>query len=126
MALSAIKAWLMILCQGLIVAVVVGMIVLRTFSGFSLFLALFGLLFALSYNNSLFHGVTGSVQRSTRMAVHEGLLTAGVVCGSSIGGILYQTGDFGRVFLFGCIVVAAGALAQAFLVMLFRSRSLPQ
>jgi len=120
------KAWLMILCQGLIVAVVVVMIALRTFTGFSLFLALFGILFALSYNNSLFHGVTGSVRRSTRMAVHEGLLTAGVVCGSSIGGILYQTGHFGRVFLFGCIVVAAGALAQVTLVLVFRSRTLAQ
>jgi len=120
------KAWLMIICQGLIVAVVAVMIGLHTFSGFSLFLALFGLLFALSYNNSLFHGVTGSVQRSTRMAVHEGLLTAGVVCGSSIGGILYQTGQFGRVLLFACAVVAAGALAQIALVLLFRNRTLPQ
>lgn len=120
------KAWLMIICQGLIVAVVAMMIGLSRFPGFALFLALFGLLFALSYNNSLFHGVAGSLQRSTRMAVHEGLLTAGMVAGSSIGGVLYQTGQFGRVFLFGCIVVAAGAAAQIALVLVFRSRSLPQ
>jgi DHA1 family multidrug resistance protein-like MFS transporter/DHA1 family quinolone resistance protein-like MFS transporter len=111
----------------LIVAVAaVMMIGLGASRGFSLFLALFGFLFALSYNNSLFHGVSGSIQRSTRMAVHEGLLTAGVVCGSSIGGILYQTGQFGRVLLFACAVVAAGALVQITLVLLFRSRTLPQ
>ena len=116
------KAWLMILCQGLIIVVVAVMIGLVTFRGFSLCLALFGILFALSYNNSLFHGVTGSLQRSTRMAVHEGLLTAGVVFGSSIGGILYQTGQFGGVLLFGNVVVAAGAVAQIALVFVFRRR----
>jgi DHA1 family multidrug resistance protein-like MFS transporter/DHA1 family quinolone resistance protein-like MFS transporter len=116
------KGWLMILCQGVIAAVVAVMIVLRTFTGFSLILALFGLLFALSYNNSLFHGVTGSVQRSTRMAIHEGVLTAGVVFGSSIGGILYQTGQFWGVLLFGSVVVAAGAVAQIALVLILRRR----
>lgn len=116
------KGWLMILCQGVIAAVVAVMIVLRTFPGFSLFLALFGLLFALSYNNSLFHGVTGSIQRSTRMAFHEGMLTAGVVFGSSIGGILYQTGQFRGVLLFGSVVVAAGAVAQIALVLVLRRR----
>jgi len=117
------KGWLMILCQGVIAAVVAVMIVLRTFTGFSLFLALFGLLFALSYNNSLFNGVTGSVQRSTRMAIHEGVLTAGVVFGSSIGGILFQTGQFWGVLLFGSVVVAAGAVAQIALVLVLRRRS---
>jgi len=44
------------------------------------------------------------------------------VFGSSIGGILYQTGQFWGVLLFGCIVVAAGAVAQIALVLVLRRR----
>jgi MFS family permease len=119
------KSRLMVLAQGSIIAVMALMIVLRTFFGFSLAMALFGLLFALSYNNSLFHGVSGSLRRSTRMAIHEGVLTAGMVAGSAIGGILYQSGRFARVLVFGCAVLAAAASAQALLVLIFRKFSPP-
>jgi predicted MFS family arabinose efflux permease len=112
----------MILGQLLLVPVVAVMTALRSFAGFCLCLALFGLLFALSYNNSLFHGVAGSGRRSARMAVHEGLLTAGMVSGSAIGGILYRPGRFSRVALFACLVVCAGVAAQAVLALVFRRR----
>ena len=111
---------LMILGQGLIIVMVAVMAAVGTFSGFTVALALFGLLFSLSYNNSLFHGVSGSPRRSTRMAVHEGLLTAGMVVGSAIGGILYQSGPFRRVLVFGCAVVAGAAAAQTALVIISR------
>jgi MFS family permease len=117
------KSWLMILSQALIILVVGAMAALRTMPGFSVVLALFGLLFALSYDNSLFHGVSGSLRRSTRMAVHESLLTAGMIAGSAIGGILYQSGRFTRVLVFGCAVVAVAAAAQAALVLIFRKIS---
>jgi predicted MFS family arabinose efflux permease len=94
------------------------MVVLRSYSGWALVLVFFGILFALSYNNSLFHGVSGSLRRSTRMAVHEGLLTAGVVAGSAIAGILYQGGRFSRVVVFGSTVVASAAAVQVLLVLL--------
>jgi predicted MFS family arabinose efflux permease len=109
---------LMILGQAMIVAVVAVMAVAASFAGFAAVLIVFGLLFALSYNNSLFHGVSGSLHRSTRMAVHEGLLTAGMVAGSAIGGYLYQDGLFVRVLIFGCAVVAAAAAVQVLLVLL--------
>lgn len=114
------KAWVMFLGQATTVIVVALMITLHSFAGLSLMLALFGLLFALSYNNSLFHGVSGCNRRSTRMAVHEGLLTAGMVAGSAAGGMLYQNGAFPRVLVFCCIVVGIGAAAQAILGLLFR------
>jgi MFS family permease len=112
---------LMILGQGLIVAVVAVMALTRAYPAWALVLVLFGALFALSYNNSLFHGVSGSLRRSTRMAVHEGLLTAGMVSGSALAGILYQDGRFGRVVVFGCTVVAAAAAAQALLLLIRRN-----
>jgi MFS family permease len=118
------KSRLMVLGQGSIIVAVALIIFLRSFFGLSLAMALFGLLFALSYNNSLFHGVSGSLRRSTRMAVHEGLLTAGMVIGSAIGGILYQSGPFLRVLVFGCSIVAAAAAAQAALALIFRRFSM--
>ena len=116
---------LMILGQILIIPVTAAMAAVRTFPGFTVALALFGLLFALSYSNSLFHGVSGSLRRSTRMAVHEGLLTGGMVAGSAIGGILYQSGRFPGVLVFGCTVAAAASAAQAALVLIFRRFSVP-
>ena len=116
---------LMILGQILIIPVTAVMAAVRTFPGLTAALALFGLLFALSYNNSLFHGVSGSLRRSTRMAVHEGLLTGGMVAGSAIGGILYQNGRFPGVLVFGCTVAAAAAAAQAALILIFRRFSTP-
>ena len=117
------RSWLMVLCQALIIAVVAMMVALRGFPSLCPAMVLFGLLFALSYNNSLFHGVIGSRQRSTRMAVHEGLLTAGMVAGSAIGGILYQNGNFTLVLVFGCAAVAAGAAAQILLILRIRRRN---
>ena len=114
---------LMILGQGMIIAAVAVMAIASSFAGFAAVLVAFGLLFALSYNNSLFHSVSGSLRRSTRMAVHEGLLTAGMVSGSAIGGYLYQGGHFVRVVIFGCAVAAAAAAAQFALLLLLRKLS---
>ena len=55
-----------------------------------LLLLLVGVLSAQSYANSLFHGISGSRNRAARMAIHESLLSAGLICGGACGGILYQ------------------------------------
>jgi MFS family permease len=114
---------LMILGQASMIAVVGGMALAGAYPGWIAIMVLFGLLFALSYNNSLFHGVSGSLHRSTRMAVHEGLLTAGMVAGSAIAGVLYQGGRIGRVLVFACAVAAAAAAAQAAYTVIRSSRS---
>jgi len=113
---------LMIAGQAAIIPAAALLAFARSLPALSLVLAVFGALFALSYNNSLFHGVTGSIRRATRMAVHEGLLTAGMVTGSAIGGVLYQPGSFLRVVLFGCALVAAAVLAQIALASAFLRR----
>jgi DHA1 family multidrug resistance protein-like MFS transporter len=114
---------LMILGQATIGVMVAVIAVAGTFSGFAAVLIAFGLLFALSYNNSLFHSMSGSSRRSTRMAVHEGLLTAGMVSGSAISGCLYQNGRFVRVLTFGCAVLAAATVTQVVLVLLLGKSS---
>ena len=56
--------------------VILTMVVFSSPFVLALQLALMGALWALSYNNSLFHGVSGSINRTGRMAIHEALLAA--------------------------------------------------
>ena len=70
----------------------------------ALLLLVVGALTAQSYANSLFHGVSGSVRRASRMAIHEALLAAGLVGGAALGGATYQRFGMPPVYI-GCSVV---------------------
>ena len=72
-----------------------------------------GLLLALSYTYSLFHGASGSTDRPKRMAIHESLLSAGLICGSAIGGVIYQRYSMDAVYWFCSAVVLTGVLIQS-------------
>ena len=71
-----------------------------------LLLAAVGALAAHAYVNSLYHGVAGSRQRAVRMAIHEALLSAGLVVGGACGGVVFQVAGYAAVCR-----TAAGALA---------------
>jgi len=75
-------------------------------------LALIGILMSLSYFNSLFHGVSGSVNRAGRMAIHESILSAGLIIGSLFGGLLYERYTMSLVYLFCAGLVLFGAVVQ--------------
>ena len=89
------------------------MVYTRTPVLLGLILAVMGLLIALSYSNSLFHGVSGSTNRVRRMAVHEALLSAGSIIGSCAGGVLYQRYSMSAVYWVCFAIVLAGAIIQA-------------
>ena len=76
-------------------------------------LAVMGLLMALSYSSSLFHGVSGSTNRAKRTAIQEALLSAGFFSGSLIGGILYQRYSMAAVYWFCLNLVLVGVIIQA-------------
>ncbi|MGM0431428.1 MAG: MFS transporter [Spirochaetota bacterium] len=63
------------------------------------FFILFGMLFAGIYTNSIFHGAAGSLDRESRMATHEAMLTAGVIVGASLGGVMYDHTSFATLML---------------------------
>ncbi len=71
-------------------------------------LILSGMMTGHAYTNSLFHGVSGSHDRTFRMAVHEILLSTGAVAGAMLGGVVYQHGG-----LFPACLLAAGVMAVA-------------
>lgn len=53
-------------------------------------LSIFGILFAAQYSSAIFHGVSGSIYREKRMAIHEAVLTVGIILGAVGGGVIYQ------------------------------------
>ena len=71
----------------------------------AMLISLVGSFRSLSYSNSLFHGVSGSVNRTGRMAIHEALLAGGLIFGSAFGGELYQRYTMTAVYGFCAAVV---------------------
>ena len=84
----------------------------RSWFGFAAVLSLFGILFAGGYSSSIFHGVSGSINRERRMVIHESVLTLGVIAGAIGGGEIYQ--------YFGIIVAFNSAAATALLVLIIQ------
>lgn len=85
-----------------------------------LLFSLFGLIFALQYATSIFHGVSGALERERRMAIHEGALTFGVMLGSAGGGILYQFFSFRAVLLIISAAILAAGMLQIGTILLAR------
>ncbi len=84
---------------------------------FAFFFFFFGILFAFAYDQSIFHGASGSVNRSGRMIIHEVLLTVGAILGAVVGGSIYEHLSFSRVLL--VIGVTAGVLVFAEMAVAF-------
>ncbi len=88
---------------------------LRAPIAFVILLAIAGLFQALAYNNSMFYGASGALDREKRMTIHEALLTAGQILGSVAGGLLYQAGSWSMIFivLSGLFVVGIFVMARS-------------
>ncbi|NLV83991.1 MAG: MFS transporter [Spirochaetales bacterium] len=93
-------------------------------SAFGLYLFVFlcfGIFFSSVYSMSIFHGVSGSVNRSKRMLVHEILLTTGTIAGSSLGGTVYEYFGFSNVALWCTVLVAVPVVISIVRTYAFRS-----
>ncbi|MBL8992490.1 MAG: MFS transporter, partial [Spirochaetia bacterium] len=78
------------------------------------FLALLGVLIAMSYMSSIYHGVDGAPNKSARMAVHEILLTLGILLGAYAGGWLYEWRGVAAVWLGASGLLIVGLAAMVF------------
>ncbi|MBN2051140.1 MAG: MFS transporter [Spirochaetales bacterium] len=85
---------------------------LRSFTGFLLVLPFQGFILSAFYSSSVFHGAVGCPERQQRMAIHEGVLTIGVVLGSVLGGLIYQQTSIRGVFTLVMAVAGAVLLGQ--------------
>ncbi len=84
---------------------------LKSASGYALVFILYGLVFALGYELSIYHSAEGGGDRHRRMVVHEVLITLGQVFGSLTGSVLYEYFSFRTLVLF---VTAVGGLGVIF------------
>lgn len=91
------------------------MLFLRSIAAFAILFALYGFVFALSYDLSIFHGAEGAKDRHKRMVIHEVLLTIGTIIGSLVGGFVYQYFSFKSLVLtisiLSVVIVVIEALA---------------
>lgn len=65
---------------------------------------LYGAVFALSYNLSIFHSAQGDGNRHMRMVIHEVLITAGTTFGSFVGSYIYQYMSFNALVIMVSII----------------------
>jgi len=97
----------------------------RSLLAVALLLALMGLFAAHGYSNSLFHGVSGSVRRSARMALHEALLSGGAIFGAMLGGCVYDRWGMTAVYLFCAAILFASAAGQLTLIRCLKPQDCP-
>lgn len=83
-----------------------------------------GFCMALNYSNSAFHGISGSVNRAKRMAIHESLISSGLILGSSMGGLIYQKFTMQMLFILCSGFVLFGAFVQWTLYLTLVSKKL--
>ena len=91
------------------------MLFLRSVAAFAILFALYGFVFALSYDLSIFHGAEGAKDRHKRLVIHEVLITIGTIIGSLVGGFVYQYFSFKTLVLtisiLSVVIVVIEALA---------------
>lgn len=86
----------------------------------------FGVCVSISYSNSIFHGASGSRDRSGRMAIHESILAGGMVSGAAVGGGLYQAWGASPVYCVCAGLLLAGVGVQLAVWLWWRSVSRKQ
>jgi predicted MFS family arabinose efflux permease len=69
----------------------------------------------MAYMASIFHGVSGSRRRDRRMAIHETMLSCGIVSGPVLGGIAFERRGLAFVWWLCLAVMLAGGALQSLL-----------
>lgn len=116
------KLSIILTCQVVLACLFFSMNFISSSVAFAVCISLIGGIRAFSYSSSLFHGISGSINRANRIAIHEVLLNSGLVFGSFMGGLIYQTFSMTVVFYFCSSIAMLGALLQAGLYFLLRGK----
>jgi len=110
------RAWQMVSSMLILALLALGMKIFPGTIPTGFFLAGVGMMLATTYANSLFHGTSGSKNRTSRAAINEALLALGQACGAFFGGIIYDTYSMAGVYNFLIFCLLCGATVQIFLV----------
>ncbi|MGD1822438.1 MAG: MFS transporter [Pleomorphochaeta sp.] len=100
------KSFYIIACQIILAILCFITAMCTSYLAFFLSFMIFGLVFSLMYLQSIFHGVSGALNRTKRMTIHEVVLTSGLVFGSIISGYIYEHLGFSNaLFSFGILML---------------------
>jgi DHA1 family multidrug resistance protein-like MFS transporter/DHA1 family quinolone resistance protein-like MFS transporter len=108
--------------QALCAAICLAGVWISSLYAYAAFFLFFGVLYAMVYTMSIFHGASGSVDRSRRMVIHEVLLTVGSIAGATFGGTIYQYYDFDQVLIF-CFVLIMVPVVFSLLKSVFKGNT---
>ena len=91
----------------------------------TMLISMSGILCAHAYTNSMFHGISGSTNRTLRMAIHEAALSIGAVIGGAATGWLFErTRSIRGCGLFVTAIVASAVVCDIlFAIMAGRRRA---
>ena len=91
----------------------------------TMLISMSGILCAHAYTNSMFHGISGSTNRTLRMAIHEAALSIGAVIGGAATGWLFErTRSIRGCGLFVAAIVASAVVCDIlFAIMAGRHRA---
>ena len=91
----------------------------------TMLISMSGVLCAHAYTNSMFHGISGSTNRTLRMAIHEAALSIGAVIGGAATGWLFErTRSIRGCGLFVAAIVASAVVCDIlFAIMAGRRRA---
>ena len=107
---------LIMIVQMLLMFLLIILIFVKTYAAYFLLMPVIGIIVAISYSLSLFHGTSGSLERGKRTAIHEIVLSAGLITGSTAGGQILRNFSIQSVYLFCLIIAALIAVIQTFLL----------
>jgi MFS family permease len=98
----------------------------RTLGVFYLSAIVLGLAFGFAYSSHLYYGAATSRNRSIRMAIHEIVISLGIVIGAGAGGYLAKnTGPYAP-YWFAVALVTLGGLAQLTIHLISQARLAPR
>lgn len=104
------RGWPMLIGQLLGALIMIGLVFTRTPITIGCMLAGLGIAGGLGYVTSIFHSISGSPRRGGRIAIHESIVSIGIVFGSVIGGTVCQAHAISRAYWI-CAGVSFAALA---------------
>jgi MFS family permease len=87
---------------------------------------LLGVAYGFAYTSHLYYGASASRQRSTRMVIHETVISTGLMVGSLAGGYLAEHVGLYAPYWFAVVLVGLGMAGQMALHLTAKTRRAPQ
>lgn len=108
--------------QALLALVFIALARISSPVGYAVTFLVYGFVFALVYELSIFHGAYGAENPDRRMVIHEVLINIGQVLGSVLGGILYQRYPFSLILKVLSLVTVVALLLEILLYSAMKRR----